>query len=89
VEIEAARLPGGLVEVAVRDSGPGFPSDRDGRIVPFLSSKPHGTGLGLSICRSIVEAHGGRLKIESGRDGAAIRFSLQEVSADGPGGHRA
>ncbi|MBL8671029.1 MAG: MASE1 domain-containing protein [Alphaproteobacteria bacterium] len=82
VEITATLAPEGMVEIAVRDTGPGFPAEQEGRIVPFLSSKPHGTGLGLSICRSIVEAHGGRLRIESGRGGAVVRFTLPEATQD-------
>jgi signal transduction histidine kinase len=33
-------------------------------LLPFYSSKPGGSGLGLPLCREIVEAHGGRLRIE-------------------------
>jgi PAS domain S-box-containing protein len=50
------------VSVAVRDSGPGFaPADIDRVFEAFYSTKPSGMGLGLSICRSIIEAHSGRL----------------------------
>jgi PAS domain S-box-containing protein len=50
------------VSVEVRDSGPGFaPADVDRVFEAFYSTKPSGVGLGLSICRSIVEAHNGRL----------------------------
>jgi signal transduction histidine kinase len=50
------------VSVEVRDSGPGFaPADIDRVFEAFYSTKPSGMGLGLSICRSIVEAHNGRL----------------------------
>jgi len=48
--------------VAVSDSGPGLPQDSPQRVFDaFYTTKPSGLGLGLSICRSIVEAHGGRL----------------------------
>jgi PAS domain S-box-containing protein len=53
--------PDGL-SVEVRDSGPGFaPADIDRVFEAFYSTKPSGVGLGLSICRSIIEAHNGRL----------------------------
>jgi len=50
------------VSVEVRDSGPGFaPADIDRVFEAFYTTKPSGLGLGLSICRSIIEAHNGRL----------------------------
>jgi C4-dicarboxylate-specific signal transduction histidine kinase len=50
------------VLVSVRDSGPGLaPAALEGLFDAFYSTKPSGLGLGLSICRSIIEAHGGRL----------------------------
>jgi signal transduction histidine kinase len=53
--------PGGVL-VSVGDSGPGLPSANAERIFEaFYTTKPNGLGMGLSICRSIVEAHGGRL----------------------------
>jgi C4-dicarboxylate-specific signal transduction histidine kinase len=50
------------VSVEVRDSGPGFaPAAIERMFEAFYTTKPSGLGLGLSICRSIIEAHNGRL----------------------------
>jgi two-component system sensor histidine kinase TtrS len=77
VEIEAA-VDGENVEVSVRDTGPGLgPGDPERIFEPFYSSKSGGMGLGLSISRSIVEAHGGHLRLgETGGNGTTFRFSL-------------
>jgi PAS domain S-box-containing protein len=64
------------VSVEVRDSGPGFaPADLDRVFEAFYSTKPSGMGLGLSICRSIIEAHNGRLWASPNMPrGAIFRF---------------
>jgi PAS domain S-box-containing protein len=66
------------VLVAVRDSGPGIDPEQVERVFEaFYTTKPSGTGLGLSICRSIIDAHGGRLWAEANEPrGAAFRFTL-------------
>jgi signal transduction histidine kinase len=53
------------VRVAISDSGPGLPvADRDRLFDAFYTTKGSGLGMGLSICRSIIDAHGGRLWAE-------------------------
>jgi signal transduction histidine kinase len=77
-----ARCEDGAVHIAVRDNGPGFdPGVADRASVPFTTTKPEGLGLGLSLARSIVEAHGGRLRIESDPSGATVSFRLPSLAA--------
>jgi signal transduction histidine kinase len=53
-----------LVTLRVEDTGPGISvADRDRIFEPFFTTKPTGTGLGLSICRTIIEKHGGILRL--------------------------
>src|SRR5208283_1792847 len=60
--IGAGTTESGEVLVAVRDSGPGLaPAALENLFKAFHTTKPKGMGLGLTICRSIIEAHGGRL----------------------------
>jgi PAS domain S-box-containing protein len=61
------------IRVAVEDRGPGVTAEIALRIFePFFSTKPEGTGMGLAICRSIIEAHDGRLWVENSLHGGAV-----------------
>ena len=78
----AARRNGALVEVTVRDTGHGIPAEIAGRLFEaFQPSTSSGMGIGLSLCRSIVEAHGGRIWSRPVSPGAEIVFSLPYRSA--------
>jgi signal transduction histidine kinase len=68
---------GGNAVARIADNGPGIPPDRLERIFePFVSTKGKGMGLGLAICREIVEAHAGRLDVESAA-GQGTVFTLR------------
>jgi PAS domain S-box-containing protein len=70
------------VLVVVRDSGPGLSSAGLERIFEaFYTTKPGGLGMGLSICRTIIEAHGGRLWVNAAQpQGATFQFTLPAQS---------
>jgi PAS domain S-box-containing protein len=69
------------VLVAVQDYGVGIEPENANRLFnAFYTTKPQGMGMGLSICRSIVEAHGGRIRAFSCRGpGATVQFTLQSI----------
>jgi PAS domain S-box-containing protein len=76
--ISTAKVETGGVLVAVQDSGPGLEAAMPERVFEsFYTTKSTGLGLGLSICRSIIEAHGGRLWASTNqRRGATFQFTL-------------
>jgi C4-dicarboxylate-specific signal transduction histidine kinase len=76
ISAEQTRTKGVLV--TVRDSGPGIdPKNLERVFEAFYTTKSNGVGMGLAICRSIIEAHGGRLWAEASElRGAVFRFTL-------------
>lgn len=62
----SARVAGSSAEIRVTDNGPGIPPALRQRIFePFYTSRTDGTGLGLAVVRSVIEAHGGTVEVES------------------------
>jgi len=84
IRIIAARRGSSHLEVSILDRGPGVDLKQAGRIFDdFYTTKPDGVGLGLPISRSIIEAHGGRLWLDTSVvQGACFRFTLPVASAD-------
>jgi signal transduction histidine kinase len=75
--IETASLPGGT-RITFRDTGPGVPEDvREHIFEPLWTAKPHGTGMGLAICRNLVEAHRGKIWVESQEKGGGACFHVE------------
>jgi len=71
------------VLVAVRDSGPGIdPAYLERVFEAFYTIRSSGLGMGLSICRSMIDAHGGRLRAEANEPwGAVFQFTLPGAEA--------
>ena len=76
--VSTGKVEAGGVLVAVQDSGPGLEAAMVERVFEsFYTTKPTGLGMGLSICRSIIEAHGGRLWASRNQlRGATFQFTL-------------
>ena len=79
------------VLVTVKDSGPGLDPTKLAHVFdPFYTTKPGGLGMGLSICRSIIEAHGGRLWASANVPrGAVFQFTLRSERDEAVGGESA
>jgi PAS domain S-box-containing protein len=90
VTLEARPIPGGKVQVSIKDSGKGVPADKLNRIFDsFFTTKKEGMGLGLSIARSIVDAHRGRIWVENNpTGGASFHFTLNPAKIESGQGQR-
>ena len=87
--MRSALLEGDMVEIRVADTGPGIaPEIADRLFQPFFTTKIHGMGVGLSICRTIVEAHEGRISVEPNPAGGTVfcftvrAMTKQEADSD-------
>lgn len=76
IKVETCRA-GNMARVTVRDDGPGIDTRAAEKMFEFLhSSKEYGLGVGLQICKSLTEAHGGRLWVQPQQPGGIVHFEV-------------
>ena len=83
ISLDVSAASGGF-ELVVSDRGGGMSEEVLRRaLLPFFSTKERGTGLGLALCREIIEAHGGKLRIQN-REGGGLRVACWLPGPDAP-----
>lgn len=84
VRVRLRRLPHrNALALTVSDTGPGIPAEIRSRLFqPFVTTKENGTGLGLAICRQIVQEHGGKIRVRSGKSGTTVQVTLPATTAE-------
>jgi len=85
IDVETRAGANGMVQISVADTGSGLAPEVARQLFqPFVTTKQKGMGLGLSICRTIIEAHGGRIWVEARPAGGTIfHFTLRAASGHG------
>jgi len=80
ITIGLSRLTDDEVDLSVSDTGPGLPDHvRDNLFIPFTTSKEGGLGLGLVIARDIVTEYGGRLSVDTSKNGTTFTITLKRA----------
>jgi signal transduction histidine kinase len=88
ISVRACRSPKDELEIVVGDSGPGFDAEQTSNPFElFYTTKRGGLGIGLNLCRSIVEAHGGRIWLANGEHRAEVHFTLPHLPPATPTAH--
>lgn len=84
LRLEAGYADDGELLISVSDTGVGIAPDETRKVFEHLfTTKPDGVGLGLPICKSIVEAHGGRIEVRSNAPfGAVFSFTLSPAAVE-------
>jgi signal transduction histidine kinase len=81
--VEASEPRPGIGCIRVSDNGPGVPASLRSRIFePFFTTRPGGTGLGLAVVSSVVQAHGGQVRLEEEGPGATFTLELPALGMD-------
>jgi two-component system sensor histidine kinase FlrB len=84
VLLELHQLNAELLEIRVRDDGPGIPEDIQQRIFdPFFTTSNDGTGLGLAVAQAVVLSHRGQIKLRTEEKGTCFQIQLPLLAGKG------